>query len=324
MVEPLSDHNSENSLRTDSLPEDSASRDSPPGLHSVGADPSRQRGAPQKYAGLRMFMRNRAAVFGAIMLLIILFITFILPSILDLDRTERVGQIHLAPGAEGSTTFGTDYLGRDVGRIVMQGGSATLKVAGLAALVIVGTGMTIGAIAGYFGGWIDSILMRLTEFFQILPGLLFAIVVVALYGTSTTTIVLAIGLIAWPTIARLVRAEFLRQINLEYVKAARAIGSSDARIIFKTILPNTMPVVIVQSTLVMGSAILFEAGLAFLGLSNPDDLSWGFYIGANRIHFLSNWWGVTFPGLMIFFTVLSLSLIGDGLQDAANPKLRGR
>jgi peptide/nickel transport system permease protein len=136
--------------------------------------------------------------------------------------------------------------------------------------------------------------------------------------------VLAIGLIAWPTIARLVRAEFMRQKNLEYVKAARAIGASDARIIFKTILPNTMPVVIVQSTLVMGGAILFEAGLAFLGLSNPKDLSWGFYIGANRTYFLSNWWGLTFPGLMIFFTVLSLSLIGDGLQDAANPKLRGR
>ena len=220
--------------------------------------------------------------------------------------------------------FGTDYLGRDVGRIVMEGGSATLKVAGLAALVIVGLGTTIGALAGYYGGWVDNVLMRITEFFQVLPGLLFAIVIVALYGASTKTIVLAIGLIAWPTIARLVRAEFLRQKNLEYVKAARAIGANDARIIFKTIMPNTLPVVIVQSTLVMGSAILFEAGLAFLGLSNPKDLSWGFYIGANRNYFLSNWWGVTFPGLMIFFTVLSLSLIGDGLQDAVNPKLRGR
>ncbi len=287
-------------------------------------DPSRQRGAPPKYAGLRMFMRNRAAVFGAVLLLVILFITFILPLFVTGDRTERVGGIHLAPGEEGSTTFGTDYLGRDVGRIVMRGGSATLKVAALAALVIVGLGTTVGSLAGYYGGWVDNVLMRFTEFFQVLPGLLFAIVIVALYGPSTLTIVLAIGLIAWPTIARLVRAEFLRQKNLEYVKAARAIGSSDARIIFKTILPNTLPVVIVQSTLVMGSAILFEAGLAFLGLSNPSDLSWGFYIGANRSYFLSNWWGVTFPGLMIFFTVLSLSLIGDGLQDAVNPKLRGR
>ncbi len=287
-------------------------------------DTSRLRQAPAKYQGLRMFMRNKAAVFGALLLIAILFVTFILPIFVTGDRTERVGAIHLAPGAEGSTTFGTDYLGRDVGRIVMQGGSATLKVAALAALVIVSVGTTIGALAGYYGGWVDNVLMRITEFFQVLPGLLFAIVIVALYGASTKSIVLAIGLIAWPTIARLVRAEFLRQKNLEYVKAARAIGASDARIIFKTILPNTMPVVIVQSTLVMGSAILFEAGLAFLGLSNPKDLSWGFYIGANRTYFLSNWWGLTFPGLMIFFTVLSLSLIGDGLQDAANPKLRGR
>ncbi|MBT5755142.1 MAG: ABC transporter permease [Acidimicrobiaceae bacterium] len=287
-------------------------------------DESRLRKPPPKYPGLRMFRRNKAAVFGAILLIVILFITFVLPLFFDGERTERVGGIHLAPGAEGSTMFGTDYLGRDVGRIVMEGGSATLKVAGLAALVIVGLGTTIGALAGYYGGWVDNVLMRITEFFQVLPGLLFAIVIVALYGASTKTIVLAIGLIAWPTIARLVRAEFLRQKNLEYVKAARAIGANDARIIFKTIMPNTLPVVIVQSTLVMGSAILFEAGLAFLGLSNPKDLSWGFYIGANRNYFLSNWWGVTFPGLMIFFTVLSLSLIGDGLQDAVNPKLRGR
>lgn len=278
----------------------------------------------QKYQGLRMFLRNRAAVFGTFMLLAILIITFVLPRIFAGDRTERVGKIHLAPGAEGSTTFGTDYLGRDVGRIVMEGGSATLKVAGLAALVIVGIGATVGALAGYYGGWVDNALMRFTEFFQVLPGLLFAIVVVALYGAKTLTIVLAIALISWPTIARLVRAEFLRQKNLEYVKSAKAIGASDARIIVKTILPNTLPVVIVQSTLIMGTAILFEAGLAFLGLSNPADLSWGFYIGANRTYFFSNWWGVTFPGLMIFFTVLSLSLIGDGLQDATNPKLRGR
>jgi peptide/nickel transport system permease protein len=288
------------------------------------ADLNRLRKPPAKYQGLRMFMRNKAAVFGALLLVTILFVTFILPIFLPGDRTERVGGIHLAPGAEGSTTFGTDYLGRDVGRIVMQGGSATLKVAALAALVIVFLGSTIGALAGYYGGRVDSVLMRITEFFQVLPGLLFAIVIVALYGASTKTIVLAIGLIAWPSIARLERAEFMRQKNLEYVKAARAIGASDRRIIFKTILPNTLPILIVQSTLVMGSAILFEAGLAFLGLSNPRDLSWGFYIGANRTYFLSNWWGVTFPGLMIFFTVLSLSLIGDGLQDATNPKLRGR
>ena len=298
-------------------------------------DLSRVRGAPVKFGGARMFLRNKAAVFGAVMLLAILIITFVLPLFIDGERTERVGGIHKKPcliedsgllcGDDGLVArFGTDYLGRDVGRIVMQGGSATLKVAGLAALVIVGLGTTIGALAGYYGGWVDNVLMRITEFFQVLPGLLFAIAIVALYGASTTSIVLAIGLIAWPTIARLVRAEFMRQKNLEYVKAARAIGSSDLRIIFKTIMPNTLPVVIVQSTLVMGSAILFEAGLAFLGLSNPKDLSWGYYIGANRTFFLSNWWGLTFPGLMIFFTVLSLSLIGDGLQDAVNPKLRGR
>ena len=279
---------------------------------------------PPKRQPLRMFMRNKAAVFGAASMLLILIITFSLPLIINRNKLEIIADKHLSPGSEGAPFFGTDYLGRDVGIIVMEGGSTTLKVAALAVVVIVGIGATVGAVAGYYGGWIDSVLMRFTEFFQVLPGLLFAIVVVALFEASTLTIVLAIGLISWPGIARLTRAEFLRQKNLEFVKAAKAIGSSDLRIMLKTITPNTLPVLIVQSTLIMGGAILFEAGLAFLGLGDPSNLSWGFYVGLNRGFFLSNWWGVTFPGLMIFFTVLSLSLIGDGLQDAVNPKLRGR
>ena len=138
------------------------------------------------------------------------------------------------------------------------------------------------------------------------------------------TIVLAIGAISWPQVARQTRSELLKQKNLEYVKSARAIGASNARILLLTILPNTLPVLIVQSTLTMGTAILFEAGLAFLGIGDPSELSWGFYVGLNRQYFLVNWWAVTLPGLMVFMTVLSLSLIGDGIQDAVNPKLRGR
>lgn len=279
---------------------------------------------PQKYQALRMFMRNKAAVLGVIMLVCILVISFILPLIFTGDKTAYAGSRHTPPFTSDGPFFGTDYLGRDVGLVVMNGGSTTLQVAAFAALLIVSVGALIGAVAGYYGGWVERVLMKFTEFFQILPGLLFAIVIVALFGASKVTIILAIGAIAWPPVARQTRSEFMRQKNLEYVKAARAIGSSNARIILKTILPNTMPVLIVQSTLTMGTAILFEAGLAFLGIGDPSSLSWGFYVGLNRIYFLINWWAVTLPGLMVFLTVLSLSLIGDGFQDAVNPKLRGR
>ena len=157
-----------------------------------------------------------------------------------------------------------------------------------------------------------------------LPALLFAMVVVALFEPSTRTIAVAIGLASWPGTARLTRAEFLRLKNLEFVKAARAIGASDFRIISRVILPNAMPPLIVTTTLIMGAAILFESGLAFLGIGDPNSQSWGQMIGLNRQTFLNGWWTVTFPGLAIFATVLSFSLIGDGLQDAFNPKLRGR
>ena len=278
----------------------------------------------ERYQGLRMFMANKAAVFGAVLMTIILFVSYILPVIFTDDKFAYAGKRHLAPLSENGPMLGTDYLGRGVGLIVMHGGSTTLEVAGFAALLIVTVGAVVGALAGFYGGVVDRALMKVTEFFQVLPGLLFALVVVALFGASTITIVLAIGIISWPPVARQTRSEFLRQKNLEYVKAARSIGASNARIILRTILPNTLPVLIVQATLTMGAAILFEAGLAFLGLGDPESLSWGYYVGLNRQYFLVNWWGVTFPGFMVFVTVLSLSLIGDGIQDAINPKLRGR
>ena len=194
----------------------------------------------------------------------------------------------------------------------------------VAAILIVLIGVTIGALAGFYGGWIDNILMRFTELFQVLPALLFSMVVVALFEPKPRTISIAIGVVLWPQLARLTRAEFLRLKNLEFVKAARAIGSSDFRIMWRVIFPNALPPLIVATTLVMGGAILFEAGLAFLGLGDPNHVSWGLMIGLNRANFLTSWWTVTFPGMAIFVTVLSFSLIGDGLQDAFNPKLRGR
>jgi len=289
-------------------------------------DVTSESGAAPGREALRMFTRNKAALLGVVLLVGIFFLTFIVPLFLDRDPDARIRGLrpHMSPFDEGAPFMGTDNLARDVWIIVIYGGAATLRIAAGAATMIILIGVTLGALAGYYGGWVDNVLMRITEFFLVLPGLLFAIVVVALFEPSYWTITIAIGSISWPQLMRLTRAEFLRIKNLEYVKAARAMGSGDLRIITRVILPNALPTLIVSATLIMGGAILIEAGLAFLGLGDPNSLSWGLAIGRAREFFTTNWWAVTFPGLAIFLTVLGLSLVGDGLQDAYNPKLRGR
>ncbi len=285
-------------------------------ISGTGAAPGRE--------ALRMFIRNKPAILGLFLLIGMLVLSFVVPLFMDRDPGARVGGPHMSPSEEGAPFLGTDNLGRDIWTIVIYGGAGTLKIAAGASAMIILIGLTLGALAGYYGGWVDSLLMRITEFFQVLPGLLFAIVVVALFKPSYWTITFAIGSIQWPQLMRLTRAEFLRIKSLEYVKAARAIGSNDFRIITRVVLPNALPTLIVSATLIMGAAIVIESGLAFLGLGDPSSLTWGFAIGRAREFFTSNWWAVTFPGLAIFLTVLGLSLVGDGLQDAYNPKLRGR
>ena len=280
-------------------------------------------GAPGRSAAA-MFFRNKPAVFGLLLLTLIILMTLFGPLLYPEDPSDIIARPFEGPGSERAPPLGTDYLGRDVLAGIVNGGGTSLKVALIAAAIIVTIGVTIGSLAGFYGGRIDSALMRFTEFFQVLPALLFAMVVVTLFEPSSTTIAIAIGLVLWPQLARLTRAEFLRLKNLEFVKSAQAIGSSDLRIMFRVMFPNALPPLIVSTTLIMGAAILFEAGLAFLGLGDPNEVTWGLMVGLNRQNFLVAWWAVTFPGLAIFLTVLSFSLIGDGLQDAFNPKLRGR
>ncbi len=272
----------------------------------------------------RIFIRNKAAVLGLILFVIVLAVIFIGPLFYDVDPFKIVWAPFTAPGEENGPLLGTDYLGRDIMAGIVNGGDVTLTVAATAATITVFIGMTVGALAGYYGGIVDEILMRITEFFQVLPPLLFAMVIVALFSPTVTTIAVTIGVVSWPQTARLARAEFLKIKNLEYVTAARSIGTSDASIIWTVILPNALPPLIVSATLVVGVAILFEAGLSFLGLGDPNVISWGSMIGLNRPYILDAWWMVALPGIAIFITVLSISLIGDGLNDAFNPKLRDR
>ncbi len=271
----------------------------------------------------RMFAANYAAVVGLIVLAIIIVVSLLGPLIYTTDPWEMVWSPFSPPGAKGFL-LGTDYLGRDLVAQLIHGGRATIAVGCAAALLSVLIGITFGALSGFYRGWVEEILMRITEFFQVLPTLLFSMVLVALFGASLQMITFAIGIVSWTGVARVTRAEFLKIRELEYVTASRSAGAKAPTLIFRVILPNALPPIVVQAALLVGFAILFEAGLSFLGLSDPNVMSWGAMMGNNRPFILQHAFTIMYPGLAIFITVLAISLVGDGLNDALNPKLRKR
>ena len=271
---------------------------------------------------LRVFCGNRPAVLGVIVVAVFIFMGIFGPFIFPADPFEPVAMPLTGPGEH--TSLGTDYLGRDVFIGIVYGTRPTLIIAATATLVTVLIGITLGAVAGFYGGLIDNVLMRITEFFQVLPPLVFAMVIVAVFSSDMVVVVLAIAVTTWTTEARLTRAEFLKIKEREYVTAARAVGAKNLRIITRVILPNAMPPLVIAITLRVGITIIYEAALSFLGLTDPDVMTWGKMIGLSRDFFFDAWWTVTFPGVAILLVVLCIALIGDGLNDAFNPKLRGR
>ena len=269
------------------------------------------------------FFKSYSAVTGLIILIGIAVMGFIGPLFYPTDPFDMVWMPFSPPGADGFL-LGTDYLGRDILSQIINGARVSIAIGFSAALVSCFIGVGIGSFAGFYGGWVEETLMRITEFFQVLPTLLFAMVIVALFGSSVLSITLAIGAVSWASVARITRSEFLRIKELDFVLASRSSGSNNMALIFRVILPNAAAPIIVQSALLVGAAITFEAGLAFLGLSDPNVISWGQVIGSNRVYILDATYTVTFPGVAIFITVLAISLVGDGLNDALNPKLRSR
>ena len=269
------------------------------------------------------FFKSYSAVTGLVILIGIAVMGFIGPIFYPTDPFDMVWMPFSPPGADGFL-LGTDYLGRDILSQIINGARVSIAIGFSAALVSCFIGVGIGSFAGFYGGWVEETLMRITEFFQVLPTLLFAMVIVALFGSSVLSITLAIGAVSWASVARITRSEFLRIKELDFVLASRSSGSNNMALIFRVILPNAAAPIIVQSALLVGAAITFEAGLAFLGLSDPNVISWGQVIGSNRVYILDATYTVTFPGIAIFITVLAISLVGDGLNDALNPKLRSR
>ena len=269
------------------------------------------------------FFNSYSDVTGLIILIGIAVMGFLGPLFYPTDPFDMVWMPFSPPGADGFL-LGTDYLGRDILSQIINGARVSIAIGFSAALVSCFIGVGIGSFAGFYGGWVEETLMRITEFFQVLPTLLFAMVIVALFGSSVLSITLAIGAVSWASVARITRSEFLRIKELDFVLASRYSGSNNMALIFRVILPNAAAPIIVHSALLVGAAITFEAGLAFLGLSDPNVISWGQVIGSNRVYILDATYTVTFPGVAIFITVLAISLVGDGLNDALNPKLRSR
>lgn len=272
------------------------------------------------------FGRHRLAMVSAFVLFIIIFAALfadLLPladPTVDFVDADGRPLVRAAPRAD--FIFGTDTIGRDVLSRVIYGSRASLIVAGVTGLGVALFGTVIGSIAGYYGGAIDQILMRFTDLILSLPLLPVAIVAAAVFGGGLWTLALLLGFLLWGTLARIVRAEFLSLREKEFVEAARAAGARDRRIIFRHVLPNAMSPIIVQSTLIVGTAIILEAALSFLGFGvQPPTPSWGAMVsdGAQLWVSAGTWWLVIFPGLALIITVLSVNFLGDGLRDALDP-----
>lgn len=268
------------------------------------------------------YRKNRAAIFGLILFTFITLLALLADWIAPYDPLKTGLTDSLIPPSSGFI-MGTDQIGRDIFSGVIYGSRIALLVGLTSTLIAVIIALVVGVTSGYLGGVIDDILMRIVEILLSIPAFIFAIVIVALYGITLTNVILVIGMLSWPTLARIVRAEVLSLKEREFVLAAKSLGAGGLDLMFSEILPNALPPLIPAAALQVANAILIEAGLSFLGLSDPNVMSWGKMLWiAQQAFYAGAWWPILFPGIFILLTVLSVNLIGDGLNDALNP--RGR
>jgi peptide/nickel transport system permease protein len=273
---------------------------------------------------LKRYLRSPAAVIGLLLLVLVVGMAVSAPWVFPRDPLSLAGRPLQWPGANANFVLGTDNTGRNIAAVIFHGARVSLLIGLVATAISIGIGIVVGALAGFYGGWVDDALMRVTEAFQTLPNFILLLVLVAVFGSDIQTVTIAIGLVSWPPSARLTRAEFMSLRSREFVQACRVLGMRDARIIFREILPNALPPVIVYASVIMAVAILLESSLAFLNLSDPNVPSWGNLIGAGRGVLRVQWYVSAIPGVAILLTVLAVSLVGQGLNDALNPRLKSR
>ncbi|KMO35814.1 ABC transporter permease [Methylobacterium aquaticum] len=284
-------------------------------LPLTAAAPARRRGP------LAAFLRHPGAVFGLVILTIVIAAALLAPVLYPTSPWRMVQRPFVPPFTLERVPLGTDALGRDIAAGLMHGAGVSLLVGLVSTLAALVIGVPLGALAGYLGGRVDDALMRFTELFQTVPSFALAIVLVAILQPSLSSMILAIALVSWPPVTRLVRGEVLSLRSRDYVQAAIVTGQTTFTILRREVLPNTLSPIVVLASLMVATAILLESSLSFLGLGDPNRMSWGFMVGAGRTVIRQAWWITAFPGLVILLTVLALNLIGEGLNDALNPRL---
>ncbi|WP_291258565.1 nickel transporter permease [Fusobacterium sp.] len=272
----------------------------------------------------RRLKRNKMAILGLIILIILFLLAIFADVIANYDNV--VIKQNLAQRLQGPSAahwLGTDEFGRDIFARLVHGTRVSLQVGIVAVGISIIIGGVLGAVAGYYGGKLDNIIMRVMDIFLAVPSILLAIAIVSALGPSILNLMLAISISSVPSYARIVRASVLSIRDQEFIEAAKAIGASNTRIIFRHIIPNSLAPVIVQATLGVASAILSTAGLSFIGLGiQPPAPEWGSMLSGGRQYLRYAWWVTTFPGVAIMITILSLNLLGDGLRDALDPRLK--
>jgi peptide/nickel transport system permease protein len=279
----------------------------------------------RKHLILHRFMENKLAVVGMIVVVFFYAVGIAAPLIQRYDENRiQGGYRDKPPSAEH--WLGTDRNGRDVYARLIVGARVSLSVGFVAVVIIMTIGTVLGAVSGFFGGWIDAVIMRFTDILLSIPQILLLISAAALFNAGLATTIIVIGVTSWPGAARLIRGQFLSLRDQEYITAARTIGASPTRIIWKHLLPNTLAVIIVEATLWLSYAIILEASLSYLGLGvQIPTPSWGNILQDGQRELLAGaWWLTFFPGLMIFLVVMAFNLMGDGLRDAFDPRLRNR
>ncbi len=283
----------------------------------------RQAGRSNAFAAWRRFRRSSSGVFGLVVVALLVLTAILAPLLAPLDPHSTSRAAFAPPFASGHF-LGTDNLGRDILSQVIWGSRVSLLVGLAAAATATLIGVAVGALAGYLGGWFDELLMRVTEFFQVIPRFVLALIVVAFFGSGLLNLILVIGLLSWPQTARLVRSQYLSHKTLPYVDAGRALGMRNARLMFMQILPNVMGPVLVVASLDVAQAILLEASLGFFGLGDPNLTSWGGMLNSAQTFIRRAWWMSVFPGIGITLAVLGFNLFGDGLTEAYDPRMAPR
>ena len=286
--------------------------------------PRKRTGLSQWRIAARIFSRNRLAMVGLAVMVLLYWGALLAPFLAPYDPNAQgniVLERYLSPSADH--LLGTDKFGRDIWSRVLYGARISLTIGFLAVAISITLGTVVGAVAGYFRGRVDTLIARFIDMLLSIPRLILILVVVAIFQPSIWIVIVVLGLTGWEGSARIVRGQFLQLREQEFVQASRALGYSDGRIILRHILPNTLAPIIVIATLNIGNTILLEAALSFLGLGvQPPTPSWGSMVADGREAMITAWWISTFPGLAIVATVVSFNLLGDGLRDALDPRLR--